>query len=74
MVQSVPFQGYLQGEKRVYGRILHLNIQNGKIWLQHNGTENDIAEELVKREIPKINIVIGFHSASKRQFTEYVIG
>ncbi|MEQ9548335.1 MAG: XisI protein [Coleofasciculus sp. G3-WIS-01] len=62
-----------QGERRIYGCILHLNIKDGKIWLQHNGTENDIAAELVEMGIPKSDIVIGFHSPFKRQFTEYAV-
>ena len=63
-----------QDERRIYGCILHLDIKEGKIWLQHNGTENDIAAELVEMGVSKTDIVIGFHSAFKRQFTEYAIG
>jgi XisI protein len=62
-----------QNERRVYGCVLHLDIKNGKIWLQHNGTENDIAAELVEMGIPKTDIVVGFHSPFKRQFTEYAV-
>jgi hypothetical protein len=61
------------GDRRVYGCVLHLDIKDGKIWLQHNGTENDIAAELVEMGIPKTDIVIGFHSPFKRQFTEYAV-
>ncbi len=60
-----------QNGRRVYGCILHLDIKNGKVWLQHNGTENSIAAELVALGIPKSDIVIGFHSPFKRQFTDY---
>ncbi len=60
-----------QDDRRIYGCSLHLDIKNGKIWLQHNGTENDIAAELVALGIPKSDIVIGFHSPFKRQFTDY---
>lgn len=60
-----------RNERRVYGCILHLDIKNDKIWLQHNGTENDIPAELVEMGVPKTDIVIGFHSPFKRQFTEY---
>ncbi len=60
-----------QNGRRVYGCILHLDIKNDKVWLQHNGTENSIAAELVALGIPKSDIVIGFHSPFKRQFTDY---
>lgn len=62
-----------QNDWRIYGCILHLDIKDGKIWLQHNGTEDDIPAELVKMGIPKADIVVGFHSPSKRQFTEYAV-
>ena len=62
-----------QDERRVYGCILHLDIKDGKIWLQHNGTESNIAAELVEMGVLKSDIVIGFHSPFKRQFTEYAV-
>lgn len=62
-----------QNERRVYGCVFHLDIKAGKIWIQHNGTEDDIAAELVEMGIPKTDIVIGFHSPFKRQFTEYAV-
>jgi hypothetical protein len=60
-----------QGDRRIYGCVLHLDIVNDKIWIQHNGTEFDIAHELVAAGIDKQNIVLGFHSSFKRQFTEF---
>lgn len=62
-----------KNEHWVYGCILHLDIKNDKIWVQHNGTEIEIGEELVKQGVPKSDIVIGFHSPFKRQFTEYAV-
>lgn len=62
-----------QEDWRIYGCILHLDIKDGKIWLQHNGTEDDIPAELVKMGVPKTDIVVGFHSPFKRQFTEYAV-
>ena len=49
-------------------------LSSSKNWLQHNGTENDIAAELVEMGVTKSDIVIGFHSPFKRQFTEYAVG
>lgn len=62
-----------QNDWRIYGCILHLDIKDGKIWLQHNGTENDIPAELVQMGVPKTDIVVAFHSPFKRQFTEYAV-
>lgn len=62
-----------QGDKRVFGPVMHFDIQNGKIWIQYNGTEDSVAERLVKMGVPTSDIVIGFHSAFKRQFTDYAV-
>jgi hypothetical protein len=63
-----------QGEKRVFGPVIHFDIQNGKIWIQYNGTEDHLAERLVEMGVPDSDIVLGFHSAFKRQFTHYAVG
>lgn len=62
-----------KNNRRVYGCVLHLDIKEQKIWIQHNGTELDIAQELVKLGIPKQQIVVGFQSPFKRQFTEFAV-
>lgn len=63
-----------QNKRRVYGCILHLDIKDGKIWLQHNGTERQVADELVALGVAKQDIVLGFQSPSKRKFTEFAVG
>lgn len=60
-----------QGNKRVFGPVMHFDILNGKIWLQYNGTEDSVAEKLVEMGVPRSDIVIGFHSPFKRQFTSW---
>lgn len=57
----------------VYGCMIHIEIRNEKIWLQRNMTDIDFAEELVELGVPKTDIVLGFHSPFKRQFTEYAV-
>jgi hypothetical protein len=60
-------------EQRIYGCSLHLDIVNEKIWIQHDGTEGGIANELIDCGIPKTDIVLAFHSPFKRQFTEFAV-
>jgi hypothetical protein len=60
-------------KKRIFGPVLHLDIKDGKIWIQWNGTEDDIAAELVACGVPKHDIVLGFHTPVMRQFTEYAV-
>ena len=63
-----------QADKRVFGPVMHFDIQDGKIWIQYIGTENSVAERLVEMGVPTSDIVIGFHSSFKRQFTRYAVG
>ncbi len=60
--------------RRVYGCVLHLDIKDGKIWIQQDGTEVGVANELVTHGVPKKDIVLAFHSPYKRQFTEFAVG
>ncbi|BAZ49652.1 fdxN element excision controlling factor protein [Nostoc sp. NIES-4103] len=62
-----------QGDKRVFGPVMHFDIQDGKIWIQYNGTEDLVAERLLEMGVPSSDIVLGFHSAFKRQFTRYAV-
>ena len=60
-----------RGEERDYGRLIHLDIKGAKIWIQYDGTEIGIANELVAMGVPKQDIVLGFHSPFMRQHTEF---
>ncbi len=59
--------------RRIYGTLLHLDIINGKIWIQQDGTEEGIATELVALGVPKDCIVLGFKSLQRRQITEFAV-
>jgi XisI protein len=61
-------------QRRNYGTVLHLDIKDGKIWIQHDGTEEGVANRLVALGVPKSDIVLAFHSPFKRKFTEYAVG
>ena len=60
--------------KRVYSPILHLDIKNEKVWLQLNTTEDDISKDLMELDVPKEDIVLGFHAPYMRKFTEFAVG
>jgi len=64
--------GWLK-RRRIYGCVLHLNIKNDKIWIQHDGTEIGIANKFIQLDVPKQDIVLGFHSPYRRQFTGFAI-
>ncbi|MEA5573874.1 XisI protein [Calothrix sp. UHCC 0171] len=58
-------------QTRIYGCMMHLDIKDGKIWIQQNTTEVDIANELLEMGVPKSDIVIGFHTPKMRQLSGF---
>lgn len=60
-----------QGLNRIYACYIHLDIKEGKIWIQHNMTEADLGQELVEKGVPASDIVLGLHPPYKRPYTNY---
>jgi hypothetical protein len=50
-----------------------MDIKDGKIWLQHNGTERGVANELVELGIPKDAIVLAYQLPYKRPYTAFAV-
>ncbi len=63
---------WLKGQ-RIYGVLIHIDIIDNKFWIQQDGTEEGIAEELVSMGIPKENIVLAYKSLPRRQITEFAV-
>ena len=59
--------------ERIYGCIVHIDIKGDKVWIQHDGTDVGIANELVALGIPKEDIVLGFHAPYKRPYTGFAV-
>src|ERR671933_745548 len=60
--------------QRIHGCIIHIDIKDGKIWIQHDGTEEGIANRLVEIGVPKQDIILAFHEPYVRQFTGFGTG
>ncbi|AOY83778.1 XisI protein [Moorena producens JHB] len=56
---------------RIYRSIVHLDIKDGKIWLQQNLTDLNPAEDLVEMGVPREDIVLGLQPPYKRQYSDY---
>jgi hypothetical protein len=69
MVVSVGWQN----AKRVHGCLIHVDIIDGKVWIQRDGTEDGIVNELLAKGIPKERIVIGYQEPETRQYTEFAV-
>lgn len=59
--------------RRVHGSLAHIDIIDDKIWIQRDGTEDGIANELVSAGIPRDRIVLGFRPAEVRPFIEFAV-
>ncbi len=62
-----------RNSKRVYGVVLHLDIIDGKIWIQQDGTEVGIANELLDLGVSKDKIVLGFDPPIMRKYTDFAV-
>jgi hypothetical protein len=60
-----------QGRHRVHGSVLHLDIIDGKVWIQHDGTNRPVADELLAAGIPREDIVLGFQPPDLRKYTDF---
>ena len=60
-------------EERLHGCPIHIDIKNGKIWIQRDFTEEGLAYQLVELGVPKTDIVLGFRAPYVRQFTEFAV-
>ncbi|MBA3694688.1 MAG: XisI protein, partial [Acidobacteria bacterium] len=45
-----------ENERRVHSCLVHVDIIDGKFWIQRDGTEDGIAEDLEREGIPKSDI------------------
>jgi XisI protein len=60
--------------RRVYDCDLHLDIINGKIWVQQNMTEMQIGQALMDKGVAKEDIVLGFQAPYAREYSGFAIG
>lgn len=58
---------------RVHNPVIHVDIINGKFWVQYDGTEYGVARELADTGVPKDHIVLGFREPEIRPYTEYAV-
>jgi len=60
-------------QRRIHGSVIHLDIINGKIWVQYDGTNRPITDELLAAGIPREDIVLAFHPEDVRPLTGFAV-
>ena len=63
--------GGKNNDTRIYGCAIHVDIWEQKIWVQHDGTEDAIADQLVEKGVPAEDIVLAYHPPLLRKYTEF---
>jgi hypothetical protein len=64
--------GWDQG-KRVHGSLVHIDIIDGNLWIQRDGTETGIAVELIRAGVPKERMVLGFRAPEVRAHIDFTV-
>ncbi len=59
--------------RRIYGTLIHIDIVDHKVWVQQDGTEEGVADELVTAGIPKERIVLGYKPIEQRKLMEFAV-
>ena len=71
---QIVHTGWKNNVDRLYGCVAHVDIKDGKIWIQHDGSELAIADQLVEMGVPQKDIVLAYHAPHARQYTEFAVG
>lgn len=59
--------------KRVHVMIFHIDIIDGKIWIQQDNTEEGVANYLLEKGIQKSEIVLAYFSPEHREYTDFAV-
>ena len=56
---------------RAHWVIVHLRLSDGKVWIERDGIEYGIAQDLLAAGIPKEDIVLAFYRPERRALTGF---
>jgi hypothetical protein len=56
-----------RNDYRFYGCAIHLDLIDGKVWIQQNSTEVMVDQELEKLGVSPKDIILGFRSPEVRE-------
>jgi hypothetical protein len=62
-----------KGVARVHGALVHVDVVDGKLWIQYDGTEEGIATQLVAAGVPRERIVLAFKHPDLRKYTDFAV-
>ncbi len=65
--------GWRTKEDYIHNCIFHLDVIDGKVWIQENRSDIVLADELIKDGVHKKDIVLGMLPPQLREDSEYAI-
>ena len=61
------------GRNRIHGMILHCDVRDGKIYLEHDGTSFEVVDMLIARGVPPGDMVLGWQPPNLRHLTPFAV-
>ncbi len=61
------------GPRRIHNVLVHVDLIDGKFWIQRDNTEEGFATELVAAGVPKDRIVLAFYPESVRHYGDFAV-
>lgn len=62
-----------EGDRRLKSIMIHIRLNDGKVWIEEDWTEEGVATDLLAAGLSQDEIVLGFHPPHVRQYTEFAI-
>lgn len=59
------------GPKRVHGCLAHVDLIDGRFWIERDGTERGIANDLLERGVPRNRIVLAWQPPESRAISGF---
>jgi hypothetical protein len=69
--RSHPPPGDWNGNCRIHDSIIPIDIRDGYVWIEYNGTDICLGEELVAAGIPRSDLVLAFQPEELRSRTGF---
>lgn len=60
-------------QQRIHSTLIHIDLHDDKVWVERDGTDLEIVQDLLDAGIPSEHMVLGFHPPSQRKFTDFAV-
>lgn len=64
--------GWNEKDRRIHDVVLHFRLQDGKIVVEHDGTDAEVVRELIKNGVRQSDIILAFNHAPYQRLTDLI--